>query len=125
MRKLLLTFTAMLLCSITSFAQLPTATQPSGSGSLASPYLITKASEFVWIAEHDANNKYYEQTADIDLGDLGELTSSIIPTFTGIYDGKGFTITYQAGFTGESLSSSNNYSLFGSVGYDLYIFIYI
>jgi hypothetical protein len=116
MRKLLLTFTAMLLCSISAFAQLPAATPPSGEGTAANPYLISDASEFVWIADNNVDNKYYEQTDNIDLGDLGTLDRSIIPTFTGIYDGKGFTITYHASFTGNT--RGGNYALFGSVGFD-------
>lgn len=118
MRKLWLTFTAMLLCSISAFAQLPAEATPNGSGTADNPYLISNASEFVWIANHNENNKYYEQTADIDLGDLGTLEASIIPNFTGIYDGKGYIITYRANFTGAN--NNTHYSLFGYVGYDLY-----
>ena len=124
MKKVFLSLVAVLLCGVT-FAQLPTATTPSGSGSQTDPYIISSASEFVWIASNNADNKYYEQTANIDLEDLGELTSSIIPTFTGIYDGKGYTITYQAGFKCDATEvlASTNYSLFGTVGPDTWYFI--
>ena len=113
MRKLWLTFTAMLLCSIASFAQLPTATQPDGSGTEASPYLISNASEFVWIANHNNYNVYFKQDADIIIGNLGTLTEAIIPTFKGIYNGAGHTITYQANFNGSE--ADGKYGLFGSV----------
>ncbi len=60
MRKVFLSLVAVLLCGVNVFAQLPEATTPSGSGTQASPYLISKASEFVWIANNNADNKYYE-----------------------------------------------------------------
>ena len=113
MRKLWLTFTAMLFCSIASFAQLPTATQPDGSGTEASPYLISNASEFVWIANNNDYDVYFKQDANIIFGGLGELTAAIIPTFQGIYDGDGYTITYQANFNGAE--TDGKYGLFGSV----------
>ena len=114
MRKLWLTFTAMLLCSISAFAQLPDATEPDGAGTEASPYLISNAEEFVWIANNNDYDVYFEQDADIIIfGDLGELTNAIIPNFKGKYDGKGNTITYQATFIGTD--NNRNYSLFGSV----------
>lgn len=113
MRKLWLTFTAMLLCSISVLAQLPDATQPDGSGTEASPYLISNASEFVWIANNNYYGVYFKQDAHINFGDLGELTTAIIPTFEGIYDGDGYTITYQAKFNGAE--EDGKYGLFGSV----------
>jgi hypothetical protein len=113
MRKLWLTFTAMLFCSISALAQLPTATQPDGSGTEATPYLISNASEFVWIANNNNYDVYFKQDADINFGDLGTLTGAIIPTFKGIYDGDGHTITYQANFNGAT--TDGKYGLFGSV----------
>ena len=108
MRKLFLTFVASLLCSIVSFAQI-TPTQPQGSGTQQSPYFISTASEFLWIIND--NDAYYKQTADINLGDLGQKSAAIISSFSGTYDGNGHTITYQAQFS----ASSQNIGLFGSV----------
>ena len=108
MRKLFLTFVASLLCSIVSFAQI-TPTQPQGSGTQQSPYFISTASEFLWISND--NDAYYKQTADINLGDLGQKSAAIISSFSGTYDGNGHTITYQAQFS----ASSQNIGLFGSV----------
>ena len=109
MRKLFLTFVASLLCSIVSFAQI-TPTQPQGSGTQQSPYFISTASEFLWITND--NDAYYEQTADINLGDLGQKSAAIISSFSGTYDGNGHTITYQASF---NASDQGGYGLFGSV----------
>ena len=93
MRKLLLTFTAMLFCSIASFAQTE----------------ISTKEQFLAI-EADGN---YILTADINLGDLGERTASIIPTFSGTLDGNGKTITYQASFSSDQ--NNDNLGLFESV----------
>ncbi|MEE1190332.1 MAG: hypothetical protein UHN41_06150 [Bacteroidales bacterium] len=109
MRKLFLTFVASLLCSIVSFAQI-TPTQPQGSGTQQSPYFISTASEFLWISND--NDAYYKQTADINLGDLGQKSAAIISSFSGTYDGNGHTITYQASF---NASDQGGYGLFGSV----------
>ncbi len=94
MRKLWLTFTAMLFCSIASFAQQTE---------------ISTKEQFLAI---QANGNYI-LTADIDLGDRGTLNASIIPNFSGTFNGNGYTITYQASFQGTS--GTTNYSLFGSV----------
>ena len=109
MRKVFLTFVASLLCSIVSFAQI-TPTQPQGSGTQQSPYFISTASEFLWISND--NDAYYKQTADINLGDLGQKSAAIISSFSGTYDGDGHTITYQASF---NASAQGGYGLFGSV----------
>lgn len=93
MRKLFLTFTAMLLCSIASFAQTEISTREQ--------FLAIQA------------NGNYILTADIDLGDFGDITSAIIPIFYGTFDGDGHTITYQASFIGTT--EDGNYALFGLV----------
>ncbi|MEE0267640.1 MAG: T9SS type A sorting domain-containing protein [Bacteroidales bacterium] len=96
MRKLWLTFTAMLLCSIASFAQTP----------------LTQANFVSAITENPSGS--FILTEDINLGDLGERTASIIEgTFSGTFNGKGKTITYQASFIGTT--AEGNYSLFDSV----------
>lgn len=99
MRKLLLTFTAMLLCSIVSFAQ----TQ------------IWTASGF---SDSVGTSGNYKLMADINLGDLGTLTEAVIPTFRGTFDGAGHTITYNASFSGTDdvgYSDGTAFGLFGIV----------
>lgn len=54
----------------------------------------------------------YIQTADIDLGNFAQNTA-IIPTFPGVYDGGGYTITYNATFTAETQNVA--LGLFGTV----------
>jgi len=93
MRKLWLTFTAMLLCSIASFAQ----TQ------------ISTKDQFMNIQ----SGVDYVLMANINLGDLGTLPASIIETYSGTFNGNGYTITYQASFTGATQDGS--YGLFGDV----------
>ena len=109
MRKLFLTFVASLLCSIVSFAQI-TPTKPQGGGTQQNPYKISTASEFLWITKD--NDAYYKQTADIDLGTFTQDTA-IIPTFSGTYDGNGYSITYQASFTAPE--DNRKLGLFGEV----------
>ena len=71
---------------------------------------ISTAEQFLAISSNPSGN--YIQTADIDLGDRGTLSSAIIPTFSGVYDGGGYTITYTAHFQG---SEEGKYGLFGTV----------
>ena len=95
MRKLWLTFTAMLFCSIASFAQTEIWT-PSG------------------FRDSVGTSGNYKLMANINLGDLGAQNASIKSSFSGgTFDGNGKTITYQASFTGTS--GTTDYSLFGSV----------
>ena len=99
MRKLWLTFTAMLLCSIVSFAQTE----------------IWTASGF---RDSVGTSGNYKLMADINLGDLGTLTGAVIPTFKGTFDGAGHTITYNASFSGTDdvgYSDGTAFGLFGIV----------
>ncbi|MBQ2398139.1 MAG: hypothetical protein II304_14065 [Bacteroidales bacterium] len=108
-KKHFLSFLTLILLSISAFAQ--TATQPQGQGTEQNPYLISKASEFLWITND--NDAYYVQTANItNLGDFTQ-TKAIIQNFSGTYDGGGYSITYSATFT----SNANNtpLGLFGTV----------
>ncbi len=101
MRKLFLTLVTALLCSIVSFAQ---------SGIIE----ISSAEDFLKIGT-DGNypaGGSYQQTADIDLGTFTQNTA-IIPTFSGTYDGNGYSITYQASFTAKS--DNARLGLFGTV----------
>ena len=92
MRKLFLSLVAILLCSLTSFAQ----TQ-------------------IWTAQDFINSVgtegEYIQMADIDLGNRGP--SAIKSSFSGTYDGNGYNITYGAAFSGSG--DNKTYALFGTV----------
>lgn len=60
----------------------------------------------------------YIQTANIDLGDKGTMYTPIITTFSGMYDGGGYTISYKATFAGSShddYHTNGDYALFGYV----------
>ncbi|MEW5798839.1 MAG: GLUG motif-containing protein [Bacteroidota bacterium] len=89
-----------------AFAQ--TATQPSGSGTQADPYLISSLNELYWITQSSgAWSSYFKQTADIDASSTSTwnydsyygqyLGFSRIGTFatkfTGQYDGNGHIIS--------------------------------
>lgn len=108
-KKHFLSFLTLILLSISAFAQ--TATQPQGQGTEQNPYLISKASEFLWITND--NDAYYVQTANItNLGDFTQ-TKAIIQNFSGTYDGGGYSITYNADFTANTDNVA--LGLFGTV----------
>ena len=90
MRKLFLSLVAILLCSLTSFAQMQ----------------IWTAQDFINSVGTSGN---YKLMADINLGVLEN--AAIKSSFSGTFDGNGHTITYQAQFS----TSSSNIGLFGSV----------
>lgn len=84
---------------------------------------ISSAEEFLKIGV-DANypsDGNYIQTADIDLGDKERRNTPIITTFSGTYDGGGYTISYKATFLGASHNNSHSgdYGLFGYVSGEL------
>ena len=97
-------FICFLLLSSTLFSQ--TATAPSsGDGSSGSPYQISTWQNLYWISQNSGEwNKYYEQTADIDLGNATPAISTWDSNqgwtpignnslnFTGHYDGCGYAI---------------------------------
>lgn len=80
---------------------------------------INSAEEFLKIgvdANYPLNGKYI-QTADIDLGDKGTVTSPIISgTFSGTYDGNGYSISYKATFAGLGHNNSNDIHDSGDYG---------
>lgn len=80
---------------------------------------INSAEEFLRIGV-DANypsNGNYIQTANIDLGDKGPITKSIINVdFSGTYDGRGYTISYKATFAGTGHNNSNDIHNGGDYG---------
>ena len=101
MRKLFLTFVMALLCNVVSFAQ-------------SDIIQISSAEDFLKIGTNSSYpaNGSYQQTADIDLGTFTQ-NDAIIPTFSGTYDGNGYSITYQANFT--ATNSDVKLGLFGTV----------
>ena len=64
--------------------------------------IINSAEEFLKIGSTYSSNDSYIQTANIDLGDKGTMYTPIITTFSGMYDGGGYTISYKATFAGSS-----------------------
>ena len=81
--------------------------------------IINSAEEFLKIGTTGyPSNGDYIQTADIDLGDKGTMYTPIITTFSGMYDGDGYTISYKATFAGSSheyYHAAGDYGLFGYV----------
>ena len=115
-------FTIIILLSISITFGQTTDGKPSGSGTSGDPYLIGTLENLSWVIQNNGSwSKYFEQTADIDASetatwddsdddldgnfynDPNDLTSagnnegwagigSTTQTFTGTYDGQGFTI---------------------------------
>ncbi|MEE1020352.1 MAG: hypothetical protein U0L93_02905 [Bacteroidales bacterium] len=81
MKKHLLSLLALVLLSISAFAQIE---------------ISTKAQ---FLAMQPGGN--YIQTANIDLGNFTQ-TTAIIQNFSGTYDGGGYSITYNADFTANA-----------------------
>ena len=105
MRKLWLTFTAMLLCSIVSFAQ---------TRDTEGRIIINSPEEFLKIGTTGYSiSDSYILTDNINLGELGTRTGAVIPTFSGTFDGDRYTIKYNANFNGSE--EDGKYGLFGSV----------
>lgn len=83
--------------------------------------IINSAEEFLKIGSTYPLYETYIQTADIDLGNKGTVTSPIISgTFNGTYDGDGYSISYKATFAGSThdhyyYSNNGDYALFGYV----------
>src|ERR1035437_618650 len=94
-----------LLFTLLAFQWLPaqTAIAPSGSGTIADPYLIATLDNLYWITQNSnqwAAGKVYKQTADINAsatsgwdGNKGFLPIGENPYFSGSYDGQLFTIS--------------------------------
>lgn len=79
--------------------------------------IINSADEFLKIGSTYSASASYIQTANIDLGDTGTMTTPIITSFSGTYDGGGYTISYKATFSGTSHNNDHvgDYGLFGYV----------
>ena len=74
---------AVLLMSVNVFGQFA-----GGSGTLAAPYQVANASDFAAIAGYP--NAFFVQTADITFDESTDFPK--IESFSGIYDGQGYTI---------------------------------
>lgn len=115
-KKQLLVILATIVLSFSAFAQFS-----GGSGTQSDPYLISTATDLLEIDDNnsyynDYRSKYFKQTADINLGDLGTLGNNkaiITGDFSGTYDGNGKSISYSVKFYGTDRSSS--YGLFKEV----------
>lgn len=68
---------------------------PTGSGTSGSPYQISTKENLFWISATSASwtNKYFTQTADIDLGGCDFTPIASGSYISGEYDGNGFTIS--------------------------------
>lgn len=79
-------------------------------GAYSQQISISTKEQFLAIQQNPSGS--YIQTANIDLGNF-EQTTAIIQTFSGTYDGGGYSITYKATFT----ANTNNVALglFGTV----------
>jgi hypothetical protein len=110
----------IVVCEI-NYSQ-PSAMQPSNyttsDGSNGDPYFITSVNNLYWLTQTHADwDKYYKQTADINLtgSESWDSGSGFDPIgnnsvkFTGGYDGQGYTISNMT----ISRGSSNYIGLFG------------
>lgn len=88
----------------------------SGAGTATDPYLIQSVEDFLAIdpagssSVNTRSGKYFKQTADLNLGDLGTVERSVVRVFAGNYDGDGHTITYEGRFNGASHAGSDGIS---------------
>ncbi len=64
-----------------------------GTGTQNDPYLIYTADELNMIGLFSCFNKHFRLMVNIDLGDFSGTQFNIIPVFTGIFDGAGYTIS--------------------------------
>ena len=102
MKKVFLSLVAVLLCGIASFAQ--------------EPISISSEADFMKIGKdpnYPANGSYSLET-DINLGTYDATSNNfVIETFSGTFNGKDNTITYQASFT--STTDGEKIGLFETV----------
>ena len=79
--------------------------------------IINSAEEFLKIGTTYSSSESYIQTANIDLGDKGTMYTPIISTFSGMYDGGGYTISYKATFSGKFHNDNHTAGDYGLFGY--------
>ncbi len=108
---------------------------PAGSGTAADPYLVESAANLLWMSEQITKksgaslaNKYFKQTADIDLAGIGlpsigwyYNSTTDMAAFGGHYDGQGYAIkngpilSNSAAYDAASFSREYGYGLFGCI----------
>jgi len=102
----------VLLIVLLSFTLSYAQTHPAGGGTSANPYIISTLDELKWVqANTDEWDKYYEQTANIDISSItswGRIGHQVI-SFTGTYDGKNHVVS---GMT----INVGNYAYYGFFG---------
>ncbi len=105
--------TGMYSVSCASYAAPPASSLPTGSGTLAAPYLVTTAANLVYINTNATTvTKYYEQRADIDLACISWAPiGTVALKFTGKYDGNGYKVKNLY----VSAPATNNQGFFGYV----------
>jgi len=99
----------------------PTPVAPSGGGTVGNPYLISSLGNLYWITQDSGRwDDQYKQTANITLTNCANWDSSQgwtpignnATTFTGSYDGQGYTISGLR----INRATADNQGLFGHVG---------
>jgi len=108
MKKIFTKLTTLLIAVTLSTGLMADGTQPSGSGTEASPYQVATLDNLLWISTTESSwDKYFEQTADIDASATSTWNSNgsggyygFFPigraeygyVFTGFFDGNNYTI---------------------------------
>ncbi|NTW48250.1 MAG: hypothetical protein HGB19_00670 [Chlorobiales bacterium] len=90
----------------------PVATQPSGSGTLADPYIIANLDNLFWVTQNSAHwGKHFRQVANIDAAAITNFSpiGNNPNFFLGSYDGGGYTIDHIK----ISLPSTDYVGMFG------------
>jgi len=121
MSRLTQSLSILFSLAICSTASAQTPVQPSGSGTVNDPYLVSSLSNLAWIqdaANDTAWNSHFVQTANIDASSDSTWNSGTGFSPIGTYPGAYFGGTYDGGghtITGLSISrASNDYiGLFG------------
>ena len=114
-RHIFLLFSLLFKLS-TTFSQTPTSTQPSGTGTVNDPYLISSLANLYFLSQNPsyyASGKFIKQTANIDAsetsswfsdgsggyygfpiigGDSRSVGNHVYGTFAATYDGQGYNI---------------------------------
>ena len=112
----------VLLAVVLAFTAPAAATEFSGGGTEADPYLITseadlkKLAELVNAATGTYNTSHYKLTAPVTLGnDWTPIGNATATPFKGTFDGNGNTITFSLSVSGiESADPAKPYGLFGA-----------
>jgi len=105
----------LIACAVLGFCcLLAQAKYDGGDGSAQDPYRISTAQNMNEIGTHPNDwDKHFVLTADIDLSSYTGTEFNRIYTFTGVFDGRGHTIT---GFTWTDIFLDDEAGLFCTVG---------